>query len=130
MSGLGHSLARPYAALTPLTGQHPGGAQLAGLSLAAVRLSAHRAPQPAAPQNSGGDSSGEGGGGGGKKGARGGRGGRAAVAVSPRGGFLFTHKGYSGPAVLDISHHAVVALDRGEPRPGGRLCSVGFMYGG
>jgi predicted Rossmann fold flavoprotein len=23
------------------------------------------------------------------------------------GGFLFTHRGYSGPAVLDISHHAV-----------------------
>jgi predicted Rossmann fold flavoprotein len=24
-----------------------------------------------------------------------------------RGGFLFTHRGYSGPSVLDISHHAV-----------------------
>jgi predicted Rossmann fold flavoprotein len=24
-----------------------------------------------------------------------------------RGGFLFTHRGYSGPAVLNISHHAV-----------------------
>jgi hypothetical protein len=24
-----------------------------------------------------------------------------------RGGFLFTHRGYSGPAVLDLSHHAV-----------------------
>jgi predicted Rossmann fold flavoprotein len=31
--------------------------------------------------------------------------GRAAT----HGGFLFTHRGYSGPAVLDISHHAVRA---------------------
>ena len=30
-----------------------------------------------------------------------------------RGGFLFTHDGYSGPAVLDLSHHAV--LDRLVP---------------
>jgi predicted flavoprotein YhiN len=26
---------------------------------------------------------------------------------APRTGFLFTHKGYSGPAVLDLSHHFV-----------------------
>lgn len=29
------------------------------------------------------------------------------------GGFLFTHRGYSGPAVLDISHIAVRSLDGG-----------------
>ena len=29
--------------------------------------------------------------------------------ASTTGGFLFTHRGYSGPAVLDISHHAVQA---------------------
>ncbi|MBL0174589.1 MAG: aminoacetone oxidase family FAD-binding enzyme [Ignavibacteria bacterium] len=28
-----------------------------------------------------------------------------------RGGFLFTHRGYSGPAVLDVSHVAVRALE-------------------
>jgi predicted Rossmann fold flavoprotein len=29
--------------------------------------------------------------------------------ATTQGGFLFTHRGYSGPAVLDISHHAVRA---------------------
>lgn len=33
------------------------------------------------------------------------------------GGFLFTHRGYSGPAVLDISHVAVLARLRGVPQP-------------
>jgi hypothetical protein len=32
------------------------------------------------------------------------------------GGFLFTHRGYSGPAVLDLSHLAVRARQRGEPQ--------------
>jgi len=32
------------------------------------------------------------------------------------GGFLFTHQGYSGPSVLDVSHVAVRSLaERGEP---------------
>jgi predicted Rossmann fold flavoprotein len=31
----------------------------------------------------------------------------AGATAQARGGFLFTHRGYSGPAVLDISHHAV-----------------------
>lgn len=26
-------------------------------------------------------------------------------------GFLFTHRGYSGPAIMDLSHHAVLAQD-------------------
>jgi predicted Rossmann fold flavoprotein len=33
------------------------------------------------------------------------------------GGFLFTHRGYSGPAVLDISHLATRARLRGKPLP-------------
>jgi predicted Rossmann fold flavoprotein len=33
-----------------------------------------------------------------------------------RGGFLFTHRGYSGPAVLDISHVAVRSLMNGHER--------------
>jgi predicted Rossmann fold flavoprotein len=33
-----------------------------------------------------------------------------------RGGFLFTHRGYSGPAVLDISHLAVRSLLAGGPK--------------
>ena len=32
---------------------------------------------------------------------------------STRGGFLFTHRGYSGPAVLDVSHLAVRSLQDG-----------------
>ena len=32
---------------------------------------------------------------------------RPASAPDRRGGFLFTHRGYSGPAVLDVSHVAV-----------------------
>lgn len=46
---------------------------------------------------------------------------RAAVTAAGRrrpataeGGFLFTHRGYSGPAVLDISHHAVLAARAGR----------------
>ena len=33
------------------------------------------------------------------------------------GGFLFTHRGYSGPAVLDLSHLAVRAGDAGRALP-------------
>lgn len=51
----------------------------------------------------------------------------AIEAVSDRerarsaGGFLFTHRGYSGPAVLDVSHVAVRSLDRGGPRASVRV---------
>jgi predicted Rossmann fold flavoprotein len=38
---------------------------------------------------------------------------RSAVAT---GGFLFTHRGYSGPAVLDVSHVAVRSLADDGPR--------------
>ena len=38
--------------------------------------------------------------------------------VLSRGGFLFTHRGYSGPAVLDISHLAVRSrMSGGERQP-------------
>lgn len=95
LQGLGHRLHATYPALTPLTGPHPGGQQLAGLSLRGVQLEAVR------------------------YGARPGKKGGAALAR--RGGFLFTHRGWSGPSVLDVSHHAVLALERGggQQRPGG-----------
>ncbi len=38
---------------------------------------------------------------------------RSAVAT---GGFLFTHRGYSGPSVLDVSHVAVRSLAEPGPR--------------
>ena len=37
--------------------------------------------------------------------------------LEARGGFLFTHRGYSGPAVLDVSHAAVRARARGAAQP-------------
>jgi predicted Rossmann fold flavoprotein len=36
-------------------------------------------------------------------------------SASARGGFLFTHRGYSGPAVLDVSHVLVRARMEGMP---------------
>ncbi len=41
----------------------------------------------------------------------------AGTKASATGGFLFTHRGYSGPAVLDVSHHAVRAAAAGTPQP-------------
>jgi predicted Rossmann fold flavoprotein len=37
-------------------------------------------------------------------------------AFATKGGFLFTHKGYSGPSVLNVSHLAVRTRLAGEPR--------------
>ncbi|PRW59453.1 hypothetical protein C2E21_1555 [Chlorella sorokiniana] len=99
----GHSLHTPYAALTPLLGTHPGEAQLSGISL-------YEAELVAVPSSSSGGSGGGGsGGGGGKK-----KGGRAKAQ---RTAMLFTHRGYSGPAILDLSHHVVKALERQQPAP-------------
>lgn len=38
----------------------------------------------------------------------------AGTPAAAGGGFLFTHRGYSGPAVLDLSHHAVRGRDAPE----------------
>ncbi len=65
---LGHLIAEPYPALTPLLGNGSHDS-LAGVSLA-VRLRAKLDDK----------------------------------VIESRGGFLFTHRGYSGPSVLDISH--------------------------
>ena len=43
--------------------------------------------------------------------------GEGAGRVSAEGGFLFTHRGYSGPSVLDVSHVGVRAVDTGAARP-------------
>ena len=105
---LGHSLHQPYAALTPLKGRHPGGEQLAGVSMYEAELAA----LPAAADGGGGGGSG---GSGTKKG--GGKKGKGAATTAQRTAMLFTHRGYSGPAILDLSHHAVRALDRQQPPP-------------
>lgn len=101
LEGLGHELVPPYPALTPLVGAHPANHQLAGLSMYEVEMwaepsTSHGNP-PAALQ--------------------------APVAKkqgrlkSQRNALLFTHKGYSGPAVLDLSHVAIMALLRNEAPP-------------
>ena len=37
-----------------------------------------------------------------------------AGGIATRGGFLFTHRGYSGPAVLDVSHLTTLSRERGD----------------
>jgi predicted Rossmann fold flavoprotein len=76
---LGHAMHEPFPALVPLYGAHPGTEGPAGLAGVSLQTVVLRA--------------GEG----------------AKATKAHRGGFLFTHRGYSGPAVLDLSHRHVVA---------------------
>ncbi len=39
------------------------------------------------------------------------------IASNHRSGFLFTHNGFSGPAILDVSHHAIQRMESGSPAP-------------
>ncbi|KAL3153436.1 hypothetical protein ABBQ38_011771 [Trebouxia sp. C0009 RCD-2024] len=100
LTKLGHSLHPMYPALTPLKGWHPGQQQLAGLSLYSVDAAAVDLSRT--------------------KGKGQGKGSKAA-----RAGMLFTHRGFSGPAVLDLSHHAVMALERSKPKPVVRVSWTG-----
>jgi predicted flavoprotein YhiN len=45
----------------------------------------------------------------------------AGESARASGGFLFTHRGYSGPAILDISHVPVRSLARSGPRAAVRV---------
>jgi predicted Rossmann fold flavoprotein len=76
---LNHCIIDTYPALTPLLGSDDAHASLAGVSLN-VRLRAKIGPLAHRSLRGGGKS------------------------TETFGGFLFTHRGYSGPAVLDISH--------------------------
>jgi hypothetical protein len=84
LAQLGVPLSPTYPALTPLQGPHPGGAQLAGLSQYSVQLSVH-----------------------GIKGAK-----RPRAAL--RTGLLFTHRGFSGPAILDLAHTLIRSRQVGD----------------
>lgn len=44
-----------------------------------------------------------------------------------RSAFLFTHRGYSGPAVLDLSHALTMAQERGMPAPGRHVSVLCFL---
>ena len=48
-----------------------------------------------------------------------------ALHAEATGGFLFTHRGYSGPSVLDVSHVCVRSLDHGT---GGALASLQVAF--
>lgn len=89
--GLGHTIVPPYPALVPLTGEEPGHHALAGLSLP-VTLTVESAGQPQLERPQG-------------------------PPLRVTGGFLFTHRGYSGPAILNISHVAARSTFVGGARP-------------
>jgi predicted Rossmann fold flavoprotein len=84
---LGHTVHTLYPALTPLLADPPVHAPLAGVSL---DVELH---------------------------AEGVRGRPGEGRPRARGGFLFTHRGYSGPAALDLSHLAVRARLGGRRQP-------------
>ena len=97
-AGVGHTLAQPHPALAPLLGSHPGGGvgglgatHLAGLAVRTATLFVQEEGK--------------------KK--------RVAplLSASPRSDFLFTHRGFSGPAILDASHHLSAAFTAGRPPP-------------
>lgn len=85
LAELGIPLNPTYPALTPLTGTHPGGGSLAGIT---VQVGIHIRESN------------------GKK-----------IATNHRSGFLFTHTGFSGPAILDVSHHYIRAKESGRELP-------------
>jgi predicted Rossmann fold flavoprotein len=85
LAELGIPLNPTYPALTPLTGTHPGGGSLAGIT---VQVGIHIREAN------------------GKK-----------IASNHRSGFLFTHTGFSGPAILDVSHHIIRAMESGRELP-------------
>jgi predicted flavoprotein YhiN len=81
LEGLGHRVHALYPALTPLLADPPVHAELAGVSLEVEAEAAGVRGRP-----------GEG-------------------RPTARGGFLFTHRGYSGPTVLNMSHFAIRGRD-------------------
>ncbi|MEX0778210.1 MAG: aminoacetone oxidase family FAD-binding enzyme [Balneolales bacterium] len=88
----GHSLHRPYPALTPLKGPHPGNEPLPGVSLDVDLFPDNPKDQP---------------------------------FKTKRGGFVFTHQGYSGPAILDVSHIVVKEIERSGTSAGLRVNWIG-----
>jgi predicted Rossmann fold flavoprotein len=99
---LGHTLHDLYPALTPLLANPAIHAELAGVSLEATLV----APRGGSLRAEGGRSRAEN---------------TGPIPVGgkneDKGGFLFTHRGYSGPVVLNLSHHAVLARMWREPQP-------------
>ena len=83
----GHVVEPTYAALTPLTSDSLAPWGVPVASMAGVSLAARVS------------------------------GGTGAAALASSRGFLFTHRGYSGPSVLDVSHLVTRARAAGQPLP-------------
>jgi predicted flavoprotein YhiN len=118
---LGHELHQPYAALTPLLGTHPGhevnGEQLPGLSVYSAELSIKQPKLTDVNRStSNGTTSGSkiskkpiGSSSNKKK--------RGKTLISERTALLLTHRGFSGPAAMDLSHYFSMAEERKDPAP-------------
>lgn len=91
---LGHTLVPPYPALVPLTGSNPAHRALAGISLPVTMWAEEQTPRQVGDAGS-----------------------RRPVIARSAGGFLFTHRGYSGPAVLNIAHVATRARLENDSSP-------------
>lgn len=99
LARLGHRLHDTYPALTPLLAAPAIHESLSGVSLTVTlraAASSTAASSTGAPPAAGA---------------------AATRAMTTTGGFLFTHRGYSGPAVLDVSHLAVRARLAGRAQP-------------
>ena len=101
---LGHTLHPPYAALTPLLGHHPGMEQLPGLSIYTAQLSLSESSLANSQNPEGG----------GKKKRRNNK---PKSRTAERTALLLTHKGFSGPAAMDLAHFYAMAEERGAPMP-------------
>ncbi|HEY7475565.1 MAG TPA: aminoacetone oxidase family FAD-binding enzyme [Vicinamibacterales bacterium] len=100
---LGHVVHETYPALTPLIASPARHAHLSGVSLN-VTCRAGSQSRPAGPEGPAYIPH------------RRREAGSASVGVEAHGGFLFTHRGYSGPSVLDVSHVAVRSAADSEAR--------------
>lgn len=136
---LGHTLHAPYPALTPLLGTHPGQAQLAGISLYSAQVSVSSAATGAGGNGSGSPRQGSGRG---AKARQLQQAERSDLLFTHRGwsgpgedsmhvgqcaalpalhltsapSWSFVWAAYAA-AILDVSHHMAMAMDRGQPLP-------------
>jgi len=117
---LGHSLHLPYAALTPLLGNHPGGEQLPGLSLYNAELSIKQ-PKIVKISDNHSSMSGDVGTGTASKNKKKKSGmkanNRPKTLTAERTALLLTHRGFSGPSAMDFSHYFSMSEERSDPAP-------------
>ena len=96
---LGYAIVPTYLALVPLTGSNPAHRALAGVSVQARVWASDEGPMTKDQERHSTVA------------------GRRSSVVSSHGGFLFTHRGYSGPAVLNVSHVVTRAMADGGAKP-------------